>query len=476
MFGPDFYPTPRHIASKMLAKISSDAYNFLEPSAGKGDLAQAIRDADQYRRSRKIDCIESSPELAAALASKDFPVVGFDWLAYTGVCYYDAIVMNPPFSAGAEHLLRAWDFLHDGEIVCLLNQETIDNPCNAERQRLQKIIAEHGNVEALGPCFSRGAERATGANVAMVYLKKVSDDDRIDLWATEPGTEREPDGDINSPDNMLAIRDRLGNLQHYYDSANEHFLKALQHLRKAALFMDANGITINQDYEHMAGIAMRNVNNARAEFARKHRRDAWMNVFKLTQFHRWLDRKQSDQFIRDIETNGNIPFTADNIKGTLENVLSQRGRLFEQSVANVFDELTRYFNGNTNHTEGWKSNDSYKVNLKLVFPWGCEFSYGSFSMAWGRGVIDVYNDLDRILAVFDKKTLDRVYSVQGALQNAFRNCRTPGTCESEYFEIRYFKKGTIHLKWKRRDLWEQFNITAAAGKKWVGENTQRGAA
>ena len=33
MFGPDFYPTPRTIAKKMLAKISQDAVHFLEPSA-----------------------------------------------------------------------------------------------------------------------------------------------------------------------------------------------------------------------------------------------------------------------------------------------------------------------------------------------------------------------------------------------------------------------------------------------------------
>ena len=29
------------------------------------------------------------------------------------------------------------------------------------------------------------------------------------------------------------------------------------------------------------------------------------------------------------------------------------------------------------------------------------------------------------------------------------------------------------MKWKRLDLWEAFNRTAAAGKKWLGENTQQ---
>ena len=84
--------------------------------------------------------------------------------------------MNPPFSQGAKHLLRAWDFLHAGEIVCLLNQETIDNPYTEVRKRLAKLIADHGTVETLGPVFSK-AERATDVHVAMVYLKKESEDD-----------------------------------------------------------------------------------------------------------------------------------------------------------------------------------------------------------------------------------------------------------------------------------------------------------
>jgi phospholipid N-methyltransferase len=41
---PDFYPTPRPLARKMLAKITNkDAKYFLEPSAGKGDIADAIK-------------------------------------------------------------------------------------------------------------------------------------------------------------------------------------------------------------------------------------------------------------------------------------------------------------------------------------------------------------------------------------------------------------------------------------------------
>ena len=55
-------------------------------------------------------------------------MVGHDWLTYDGVCYYDGICANPPFSVGDVRLLKAWDFLYSGEIVFLLNEETLKNP------------------------------------------------------------------------------------------------------------------------------------------------------------------------------------------------------------------------------------------------------------------------------------------------------------------------------------------------------------
>jgi hypothetical protein len=476
MFSNEFFPTPKWVINKMLDKLSESARHFLEPSAGKGDIATAIKERDRY--SASIDCIEASLELAAILIDKDFPVVGHDWLEYAGVCYYDAIVMNPPFSNGDDHLLKAWDFLHNGEIVCLLNEETINNPHTASRKRLAAIIGQHGTIEFLGDCFSRG-ERKTGVRVAMIYLKKVSGDDVIDLWAHKTD-EKQADDNIGGCRNMLAIKDSLGNMQHYYDQANEHMLKAFHHVRKAALYMEANDIYVAGDYEKVLRLALSNVNDARAEYGRQHRRDAWMSVFNKMEFRKWLDKQQTDEFIRDIERNGNIPFTKENMKGTLQNVFLQRGQLFEKSVANVFDELTRYYKGNINHTEGWKTNDSYKVNRKLIFPWGCRFEkkYGrSFSLSYGSQ-IDIYNDLDRVLCVLAGKDFEDCYTIHGAMRRKFdilgRDVRQgfDSETESEFFHIKFFMKGTVHLTFKDADMWSKFNVTAAKGKAWLGRQTQ----
>ena len=225
MFSEEFFPTSSDVSAKMRARISKNAQYFLEPNAGKGNLAEAIRGERGYDR-KKVDCIEISSELCAILQDKDFSVVGTDWLEYDGVCYYDAIVMNPPFSNGDVHLLKAWDFLHDGEIVCLLNEETIKNPHTKNRKRLAAIIEQHGDIEYLGDCFST-AERKTGVRVAMVYLKKEAEDDRVDLWAND-SQERNITDDIQAG-NIPAVMDSLGNMQHYYDIVETGF-----HLKNAA--------------------------------------------------------------------------------------------------------------------------------------------------------------------------------------------------------------------------------------------------
>ena len=85
MFGEQFYPTPSHIIHKMLSKISKDASNFLDPSAGSGKIAEAILEEDRYRRSRRVDCIESDHELISMLIGKGLTVVGNDWPTYSGV-------------------------------------------------------------------------------------------------------------------------------------------------------------------------------------------------------------------------------------------------------------------------------------------------------------------------------------------------------------------------------------------------------
>jgi hypothetical protein len=325
----------------------------------------------------------------------------------------------------------------------------------------------------------------------MVYLKKVAVDDAPDLWAAKPTAEQhhgvEFDGDVS----MLAIRDNLANMEHWFNMANEHWVKGIEHIRKAKLYLDQNkikdyssGDSREDDFKKILELALSNVHTCRAEFMRRHRKLAWTSVFQQMEFHKWLDSKQQNRFMRDVERDSTIPFTAANIKSTLENVFMSRRKLFEESVANVFDELCSHAVENGSgpiiperlkshrYSEGWKTNDNYKVNQRLIFPYGVEMGYGGRlrERGYGSGSSAVACcDLDRILCVLDGRPFDSCFTVRQAIENA----RPGQLVESQHFEIRGYKKGTLHLKFKREDLWEAFNRTAAAGKKWLGEDTQQ---
>ena len=117
---------------------------------------------------------------------------------------------------------------------------------------------------------------------------------------------------------------------------------------------------------------------------------------------------------------------AANIKGTLENVFLSRQSLFEKSAAN---------------------NDKYMK---------------SFSLRYGSSM-DIYNDLDRIMCVPDATDFDNCHTA-GRWRASFgilgHHVGSPfdNQTESRYFDIRFFKKGTVHLTfkderggWLRRD-------------------------
>lgn len=219
-----FYPTPSSVAEKMLVGVDfTYVQSVLEPSAGKGDLIQALMrvylvrsqfyagryldidacEIDPYLRQilkynfsdekrseilnqkKPLDCMLYSKrsqvqmermkqlENEADIISKaNLHIVHDDFLTYRTFKRYQLILMNPPFADGDKHLLKAIEMQRDGGIViCLLNAETIRNPYTTTRQLLKKRLDELGAaVEFIEDAFSRDAERKASVDVAIVKV------------------------------------------------------------------------------------------------------------------------------------------------------------------------------------------------------------------------------------------------------------------------------------------------------------------
>ena len=127
----EFYPTPKELLGKIFKDVTWWKVKYvLEPSAGMGDIADYIKEAaNSQDYSLDIDCVEIEPEFREILKGKGYPVVHDNFLTFHTYKQYDLIVMNPPFSEGDKHLMKALNLMrHGGDIICILNAETVRNP------------------------------------------------------------------------------------------------------------------------------------------------------------------------------------------------------------------------------------------------------------------------------------------------------------------------------------------------------------
>ena len=158
-----FYPTPMSLARKAHAKFNNRVITrMLEPSAGRGDLLKPLTN------NKNIDTIELDLGNQAILREKKFNVIDADFMQFDGVAMYSHIIMNPPFNNGAEHVIKAWSLIASGELVAIVNAETIKNPFSSARKLLSKLIADYGTVEFIEEAFTEpDTLRKTSVEVAL---------------------------------------------------------------------------------------------------------------------------------------------------------------------------------------------------------------------------------------------------------------------------------------------------------------------
>lgn len=171
---PGFFPTPRPVIDRMIAAADLSAgQSVLEPSAGKGDIAEAIREADPEV---KVEVVESAHSLRQILELKGFAIVGDDFLEFNGGPY-DRILMNPPFESGADidHVRHAFNLLAPGgRLVAIMSEGPFfrsDRKAEAFRQWLESV---DGHSEKLpeGSFAGKDAFRQTGVATRLVTIEK----------------------------------------------------------------------------------------------------------------------------------------------------------------------------------------------------------------------------------------------------------------------------------------------------------------
>jgi hypothetical protein len=170
-----FFPTPRTIIERMLdAAAIEPTHRVLEPSAGKGDILDAIR---REYPDVSLTAVERNLTLQGVLSAKGYSdIVEYgDFLEHQGA--YDRVCMNPPFehSADIEHIRKAYDLLAPGGRVIAIASEhgffARDKQSEEFRRWLDELSAD---VEELPvDAFSSvDAFRQTGVKTRLIVIDK----------------------------------------------------------------------------------------------------------------------------------------------------------------------------------------------------------------------------------------------------------------------------------------------------------------
>lgn len=508
MFNKDFYPTPKRVIRKMIQpyitryrSVDEDGQcitdmTILEPSAGKGDIADYIREAFEtyHGRSRvdkeKLYCIERDPELRMILQKKGYKVIADDFLWYNGDYQFDLIVMNPPFSNGDAHLLKAWEILGTGDIVCLLNSETLRNPHTERRQLLSKIIADNnGKVEEIGSVFT-DAERKTNVEVSIVRLSKQTES-KFDFKFESVTKETKYNLDEGTLKNPVARQDVIGNLILQYDNLKQRYIEYLK--ANDAMEFYAQGIfrgegasagkTFNEVLTEQSGTNKEKYNG----FCDDVKQQVWSVILDKVNIQKYMTYGVRQNFAEFAKNQGCMDLTKENVESLIQMIIENSYTILDKAVIDVFDMFTKYHSENRLHVEGWKTNDKWKVNKKVILPYFVTGGYNGFydtsSRRWNE-----YSDIDKVMCYLAGKNYDdmatrheynvgkhevkyKILGLQAAIQRTQYGDSSLQECE--FFKFRCYKKGTLHIEFKDKFLWQEFNMRACAGKMWLPESEKR---
>ena len=534
----EFYPTPPDLINKMLDGIDWNYIStILEPSAGKGNILKEIAkrakgknvDAIEYDdnlrqilqwnfskdRLNEIEVEEKKflekcgykyyekrrngwyyfdntesqylpiPEpnfteikkyenQEKEFFSEGIHIVAKDFLTYEPFKQYDLIIMNPPFSNGDRHLLKAIKMQEDfgGNIVCLLNAETIKNPFTQSRKYLVELLKKYNaQIEFIENGFST-AERKTDGEVALVKIvipprkeestiyEHFKNEEHYEEFNTDEKTEIEVTDFLKSIINRykIEIKSGLELIKLYNDLSpylrpsfdNETNLYGYNLIR----LMDKSGhnpITVNT-------------------YVKSVRNKYWTALLTNKKVTGQLTSTLQEEYRKKVATYEEYDFSEFNIKMLLNDMNAHIKKGIEEEIDKMYDRLTEehtYYpecSKNKHLYDGWKTNKAWKIDKKVIIP-----VYGIFDEFYNKPreykAYDVLSDIERILNFFDgnltadvnlKETIESYFN-QGTMKNI----------PCKYFKATFYKKGTCHLVFTCPELIKRFNIYAAKHRGWL---------
>lgn len=480
----EFYPTPKELIAKMVADVNfKEVKSVLEPSAGKGDIAKYIKEeyekfnTRRYRSNFKpidMEVIEIDENLRHILKGENFRIVHNDFLTFHTYKNYDLIILNPPFSNGDRHLLKAIQLQEEGgQIVCLLNAETLKNPYSNTRKDLIKKLEEYeADVEFLDSSFAQ-AERKTLVDVALIKITIPEKESRASVLIEHLKTEEKIDYSENFEGNHLAFSDKIKAIVQKYNFEAKAGVRLINEYYAMQPYLEFNPVlhlSISGDTD--ARTHTEKINS----YIKSLRYKYWATLFRTEQFTDLLTSKLRREYYEKIKDLEDYDFSLYNIFQIQEDINKSILQSVEETIVDLFEEFSNKHHWhpetgkNIHYYDGWKTNKSWKINKKVIIPLDAYNSYDGRFQASSYNVVDKLTDIEKSISYLDRGVFDHK-ELNERLANAEKKEKATGIKETKiplkYFKVTFYKKGTCHIEFIDQDLLAKFNLYGSRKKGWL---------
>lgn len=525
-----FYPTPEALVKKMLEGIDfTNIETILEPEAGKGDILKVLAEKDEFERF-DVDCIEIDPNLREILkynfseAKEDeikdrlntiqhcgkysyktnswegltedqlkevkylekekkrffnhgIHIVCDDFLKYQPFKHYDLIIMNPPFSEGDKHLLKALEIQKNGgAIVCLLNAETVRNPYTKTRQELvQKLREYNAQIEYIKDSFM-SAERTTDVDIALIKVYIEETEEESDIYRKMEKAQKQQEYEI--PENTeIEVADFIKAVINKYQIEVKAGIELIRQYKALCPYIASEFGKDEFSRKPMLQLQTKSGKSYGSisvnDYVRDVRTKYWKELLTNIKFIGKLTSKLQNEYREKVSTLKDYEFNEFNINQIRVEINAQIKRGIEDEIVALFDKLSAEHSWypeskkNIHYYNGWKTNTAHKINSKVIIP-----CYGIWSTySWRKDRLDIHaaysllSDIEKTLNYLDGN-MTREVNLDAVITSSFNNGISKNI-ECKYFKVTFYKKGTCHIVFTNQELIDRFNIYVGKTRNWL---------
>ena len=463
---PDFYPTPDMVINTMMMGENFIGKTILEPSAGKGNIVDWLK----ANGAGKVIACEKDENLKRLLTGK-CDMIADDFLSVSSeqISHVDYIVMNPPFSEGAKHILHAFEIAPAGcTIIALCNSSSLDKgwEYNATKEKLIETVKLYGCEEYLGDVFSC-AERQTKVNVSMVKLYK--EGEGVNEFDAYMFSNEADILDANETEGLVqynVVRDMVNR----YISAVRLFdetMAAAEKINSIACFNGEENRFLPVKFAVVDG-SNAVVYVSHQQYKKALQKYYWRLIFDKLNMEKYATQKLREQINKFVEQQTNVPFTMHNIYQVLNMVMQTTKQRMDTALLEAFDMICSFSSENSTAGETWKTNANYMVNKKFIVP-----DMTSYDARWPTAFVKrsytshdtMMQDVIKALCYITRENYDAIPDIG---QFLYDNKIQWGTWFNwAFFRVKGFKKGTMHFEFLDEKVWMKFNQAVAEQRGWV---------